>query len=333
MTLINPHAILITMAVTVASFISFLISDTMAFQPRHSLQIEHRPLCSSSKNSMNSNIIPISGGATLLKSLLQKPSKVLTVGLEFVGNKRLSLSSQDISTLSMQLRKSKVSAIWCGDIELLQDFTKEQETARGNFPGPCPLIFNGPLEDSVAAVEDCGASAVVVSVPAIVRSGIDGGGAMLDFTKVPIVGKEVEIVWKVSSVNQVQAVLEGTGHTSDVFWIDDVPSDEMKIIAACLPKGTMFIASVEPMQPHGAELEIGKEYKDIGCASIFVRRACVGDAEDLEYAQYLVSKFTSKASTEFKFTGLTGSTNGHFGGVQASGNVKWRRMVEHTTST
>jgi hypothetical protein len=61
---------------------------------------------------------------------------------------------------------------------------------------------------------------------------------------------------------------------------------------------------------------------------VMIRRACVGDSEDLEYAQFLVGGLTSKASSEFKFTGLTGSTNGHFGGIQANGTVKWKRMEE-----
>lgn len=299
------------------AFFSLSISDILAFQPIQYLPSKQPPLCFSKDNNINT---PISGGASILKSVLQKPSKVLTVGLEYAGNK---LSPQVISTLSMQLRKLKVSAIWCDDIESLQDFVKEQETAQGNFPGPCSIIYHGPVEYSVTAVEDYGASAVVV--PAVVVRDSGGGGAELDLTDIPIVGHGCEIVWKVSSSDQIKAVLERTGNTSDVFWLDDVSLDNMKSVVACLPNEAMFIASVDSMQPDGAEVLTGKEYKKMGCASIFVRRACVGDAEDLEYAQFLVGGFTSKASSEFKFTGLTGSTNGHFGGVQASTNVRWRR--------
>jgi hypothetical protein len=38
-----------------------------------------------------------------------------------------------------------------------------------------------------------------------------------------------------------------------------------------------------------------------------------------------VSGLTSKASKEFKFSSLTGSTNGHFGGIQSNSSVKWER--------
>jgi hypothetical protein len=88
----------------------------------------------------------------------------------------------------------------------------------------------------------------------------------------------------------------------------------------------LWIAAVNAMQPDGAEIANGKEYKTRGCGSILVRNACIGDSEDTEYAQFCVGGFTSKASSEFKFSGLTGSTNGHFGGIQANSSVKWRRM-------
>ena len=69
--------------------------------------------------------------------------------------------------------------------------------------------------------------------------------------------------------------------------------------------------------------------KALGAASGVVMKACVGDVEDLEYAQFLVNGLTSKASSEFKFSGLTGSTNGHFGGVQANSKVSWRRVADN----
>jgi len=315
------------MGILVSFSCSFLLfsNNTLAFQPKLSLLSKQVPLLSS-KDNINTTPI-INGGAPILKSMLQKPSKVLTVGLEYISNKQPSPSSsslsEEISTLSMQLRKLKVSAIWCDEVESLQDIVKEQETARGNFPGPCPVIYHGPLDYSaVATGKEYGAAAAVVVSAGAILDLLDDDGLLV----VGGGGGGQEIIWKVSSVEEVQVVLERTGDTSDVFWLDDVPFDTMEQVVACLPKKSMFIASVDPMQPDGAEVDMGKKYKGMGCASIFVRQACVGDAEDLEYAQFLVGRFTSKASSEFKFTGLTGSTNGHFGGVQASGSVKWKRV-------
>lgn len=83
------------------------------------------------------------------------------------------------------------------------------------------------------------------------------------------------------------------------------------------------------MQPGGVEVERAKQAKtQLGCASVLIRQACVGDAEDVEYAQFLVSGMTSKASSQFKFSGLTGSTNGHFGGIQQNQEIKWRRGTQ-----
>ena len=79
------------------------------------------------------------------------------------------------------------------------------------------------------------------------------------------------------------------------------------------------------MQADGAEVEQAKELKKLGVGSILVQNACVGDSEDLEYSSFVVGGMTSKASSEFSFSGLTGSTNGHFGGVQARGTVQWQR--------
>jgi hypothetical protein len=248
----------------------------------------------------------VGSAAGSLKSVLQKPSKVLTVGLEYAGSG--DLSATELSILSMQLRKSKVSAIWCAKVEALQEFVAEQEMARGNFPGPCPIIFHGPVEQTAAAVT-AGASAVVLPVDAEIVDGCD-------------------IVWKVSSVEEVESVLETTDNLADAFWLDVVHSETLETVVAAVPKGAMCIASLDAMQPDGAEVDQGRELKRLGCASVFVRQACVGDGEDLEYAQFLVGALTSKASSEFSFSGLTGSTNGHFGGIQANGTVKWKRVEE-----
>jgi len=65
--------------------------------------------------------------------------------------------------------------------------------------------------------------------------------------------------------------------------------------------------------------------------SLLLRRACVGDEEDLPYAKFAVGGLTSKMSSTFKIDGLTGSANGHFGtsgGGLRQGVVKaWKRFV------
>jgi hypothetical protein len=133
-----------------------------------------------------------------------------------------------------------------------------------------------------------------------------------------------EIIWKVESARDIQAVLEHTAGNPTVFLVD-VDEGGLPSFVEGIPTTGLIIAAVDAMQPDGAEISIAKLCKTQGCGSILVRNACVGDAEDIEYAQFCVGGVTSKASSEFKFSGLTGSTNGHFGGIQSNSSIKWRR--------
>jgi hypothetical protein len=256
------------------------------------------------------------GAAPQLKSLLKKPSKVLTVGVEFVKANTSTVTPNEISILSMQLRKSKVSAIWCNTVETTRLFSEEQATAQGNFPGPVPVIFDGPWSDRKAARE-AGASAIVASINDWKEESENG-----------------EVVWKVSSVEDARQILEAIGDaaaSNAAFLLDNIfaaDEDNMQQIMEVLPRSSLCIASLNPMQPDGVEVEQGRQSKKIGCASVVIRDACVGDTEDTEYTQFLVNGLTSKASAEFKFSGLTGSTNGHFGGIQANSKVNWRRAQQ-----
>ena len=261
-----------------------------------------------------------SSNAIQLKAALKKPSKVLTVGVEYSRNtdsESERLSSTELSILSMQLRKAKVSAIWCSNFDDLSDFSKEQETAKGNFPGPCSVIYNGVVEtsDDIQSAIAAGATAAAVDVNMIEE--------ISKFWNEDIA---LEIIWKISNAKDLEKVMEVTGDLNDAaFLFQADPNSDMDGIGSALPKGSLLIASVESMQVDGNEIVQGKQLKSSGVASILMREACVGDAEDIEYSRFAVEGLTSKASSEFKFSGLTGSTNGHFGGVQSNGKVKWRR--------
>jgi hypothetical protein len=253
----------------------------------------------------------VGGTAPNLKSFLKKPSKVLTVGVEVTPEDDVDKNA--LSILSMQLRKSKVSSIWTSSTEAVEVFVEEQATARGNFPGPVPVVYDGPdIERAVTA----GASAVVVS-------------STEEWTANSAV-ENYEVIWKISSIEDAKTVMDLIGDRADdaAFCLDDVDDEtSMKRIIESLPKSSLCIATLNPMQPGGLEIQQGKQYsKTYGCASVVIQNACVGDAEDLEYSQFLVHGLTSKASSEFKFSGLTGSTNGHFGGIQANNQVQWRRV-------
>ena len=302
--------------------IATIVAAVMAvptFSNAFSIQTTEMPRSSTILRMSSVAASPIgSSKATQLKTALKKPSKVLTVGVEYVHNDE----AEENEILSMQLRKSKVSSIWCSNIDDVSNFAKEQETAKGNFPGPCPVIYDAKIEsnDDIQSAVTAGATAITVDANTIE-------------TITSIWNEEVplEIIWKIANAQDVEKVSEVTGgDLADAAFLirGDMASDDIEAISSALPKSSLLIASVDPMQSDGNEVSQGKQLKALGVASILVNEACVGDAEDMEYSRFLVEGLTSKASSEFKFSGLTGSTNGHFGGVQSNGTVKWRRGGE-----
>ena len=302
--------------------IATIVAAVMAvptFSNAFSIQTTEMPRSSTILRMSSVAVSPIgSSKATQLKTALKKPSKVLTVGVEYVHNDE----AEENEILSMQLRKSKVSSIWCSNIDDVSNFAKEQETAKGNFPGPCPVIYDAKIEsnDDIQSAVTAGATAITVDANTIE-------------TITSIWNEEVplEIIWKIANAQDVEKVSEVTGgDMADAAFLiqGDMASDDIEAISSALPKSSLLIASVDPMQSDGNEVSQGKQLKALGVASILVNEACVGDAEDMEYSRFLVEGLTSKASSEFKFSGLTGSTNGHFGGVQSNGTVKWRRGGE-----
>lgn len=75
------------------------------------------------------------------------------------------------------------------------------------------------------------------------------------------------------------------------------------------------------MQADNAEVARARSFPRGSVPSILLQKAIVGDAEDVEYCTFAVAGLTGKQSSTFHMTGLmTGSTNGHFGGV-ASGSA------------
>lgn len=279
------------------------------------------PAAHTCTTQLSSTATPV-GTAPMLKSLLKKPSKVLTVGVEYLPSATAVDNDQSLEVLSMKLRQqAKVSFILCSDLASIQQLSAEQETARGNFPGPLPIVCDcdGESDASWKDVADAGASAVVVDATNPESFSLAASAS----------SEGLEILWKVASVDQTQQVLESTDQQADIFLLDVRVDDEAApAIMEILPTSSMAMATLhEPMQEDGAELDTGKAFKAMGCVSVLVKDACVGDQEDIEYSAFCVSGLTSKASQEFKFSGLTGSTNGHFGGIQSNSSVQWERTA------
>lgn len=231
-----------------------------------------------------------------LTSALRKMSKTLAVSLEVVPD------GSDVTALSMQLRKLKASTLWTNHVETAIGLTKEQETAQGNFPGPCPVIYTGNQPEEA------------------IRGGVKTIVLPTDTGIVPDTS-DIDVIWKVESVEDVQSV-QGNAF---VVYVDG-RSDAIDRVLESIPKGSVVVAAIDSMQDDNAELEQSRQLQDKGTTAILLRNACVGDNEDIEYATFVIDGLTKKKSSTFNLTGLTGSTNGHFGGVATSTSTTWRRQ-------
>ncbi len=233
----------------------------------------------------------------LLRSALVSPGKAVSVSIEYTGTNVAS-----IDDLSMELRKAKAAAIWCDDVDAVKCFAAEQATAKGDFPGPLPVVYDGT--DRQAAI-DAGASAVVAD------AGED-------------VGDAAPVIWRVTADNAADAA--AAAGEGDAFLFD---ADSTADVVAVLPAKAVSVASVTAMQEDEAEVEAGRACRDAGAAGVLLRRACVGDDEDIKYARHAVGLLRSKRSSSFAMDGFTGSTNGHFGTSYGGADKPkaWKRQL------
>ena len=241
---------------------------------------------------------------------LRKP-RGLSVSVEIVP--RPSCGEEDLRRLSMKLRDINAATLFVSDLHTLSVLASEQSSAKGNFPGPCPLVFAGAPELAQQALSD-GASAVV----------LDAGQ---DKAREGIAPDH--ILWRVQSEDEAQAVISH-GATSFIF---DGDVCNLSAGLEALAPGAVAVANIEAMQAGNQEIDAGRRAAGAGCRSLMLRGACVGDEEDLPYTRFAIDGLTSKMSTEFKIDGMTGAINGHFGSSggslsrRANGDVQWKRTV------
>ena len=93
--------------------------------------------------------------ANLAIKTLSPKSKALTVSVEYTGN----LDDLALAQLSSSLRKVDAATLWTPSVASVAALYKEQDTAKGDFPGPCPVIFNGDsasVPEAIAAARRLG---------------------------------------------------------------------------------------------------------------------------------------------------------------------------------
>jgi len=178
---------------------------------------------------------PLTAGP--VRTALKKAGPSVTVSVEFVPG--AATNPSELGMLSMKLRRDcNVAAVWTPDLASVALIVKEQSTARGDYPGPCPVIFSGDATLAASAVA-AGAAAVVL-----------GPAQLADAA-----GIGLEIIWRVSSLDELAPML-ATGH-ADAFLL---AGPDALAIRAALPKDAVAILAVDAMQAANGEIGAGRAF-------------------------------------------------------------------------
>ncbi|EKX54586.1 hypothetical protein GUITHDRAFT_63469 [Guillardia theta CCMP2712] len=242
---------------------------------------------------------------------LKKASGALTVSVtldEKVGGKKPT----EVEILSSILRRSKIASLFVPQ-ELVRMFAEEQKTAKGNFPGPCPLVLREVVSDAehIELAASNGASAVIV------RAGHADASSLCEQAK----KKGLSVIWEVESAEEMKSCEE---KGENMLLVDEKNAD----ILSGASKTSVIIGRVSAMQAQNEEVKKSRDMQSKGCCAIVLEDAVVGDGEDLPYVRWAMEAILSKASTEFKITGMTGHVNGHYGTgtfERSDKQMEWKR--------
>jgi hypothetical protein len=205
-------------------------------------------------------------------------------------------------------------------------FAIEQETARGNFPGPIPVVYCNTKDAGFSEIADAGACGVVVSV----NNGEEVGSAgdiLVDslsalaasalgvgLQPIPEVTLDTSVIWGEDEVTDLvnklkeacgaspAAVILTHGVNAEAEDGDDASSNEevaLPIIPKQLQKEIPIIGSVREKAGEGRMGGYIKRLKECGYTGCLLRSECVPGFQmnpDLEF----VGKFWTAAITDLK---------------------------------
>ena len=252
-----------------------------------------------------------------LTESIKRPRGV-SIGVQYAP----STGVGDVAILSMQLRKMNAQAIYTYDIDAAKKFAKEQDGARGEFPGPVPVVYYSTNNvDGWREAVDVGVDAVVLDYDMLTSQ---------DSNLLENVGA----IWEVADFDDIKKIMDK--ECGNVFMLseelltneegNEINMDILEKHLSSVPESAILIAPIPSMLPENHEIALAKSLAATGSiSSILIRDCCVNDEEDIKYAQFAIDGMNKKSSSSFSMIGLTGSTNGHFGVSSHEGEVKWRR--------
>jgi hypothetical protein len=206
--------------------------------------------------------------------------------------------------LSKPLRKQcKVAAIFA-TADALPAIAEEQMSARGDFPGPLPVVLRDEAEllsGALAGAKKSGAAGVVVPLGAL-------GSAGASELAAAAAALELEVVWEVHSQEEYA---EAAAAGAAAFLVSAV-EDSFGVAPAFwagVDKGALVLAEVKGQQEGNSEIGLGRALKEAGCRALLLSGVCATGEKDKNYVAAAARALTSKASTEFAFQGGLGTAS------------------------
>eukprot|EP00282_Hemiselmis_andersenii_P037340 CAMPEP_0169435322 /NCGR_PEP_ID=MMETSP1042-20121227/5002_1 /TAXON_ID=464988 /ORGANISM="Hemiselmis andersenii, Strain CCMP1180" /LENGTH=369 /DNA_ID=CAMNT_0009545959 /DNA_START=51 /DNA_END=1156 /DNA_ORIENTATION=+ len=264
---------------------------------------------------------------------LKKPTGALTVVIEYKnteGNGKEG--SLDFEGFSTNIRKDKAACV-VADISTerglaeLEVLFKEQSKAKGNFPGPCPLIASGDITTLEMAAKAKAAGADGVYVPFSAAEGLLGGCHAIGLEVIVEVESESEVEAAIAFGAKMLCVAKGEDADGQVAMRGEIPKDVVAL--AALP-GRAFggpAALFEKEEAETAEdedvaeiLQAGFKLRDAKFNGIVVKEACTNadDREETTYARWLSSQLNSKRSNAYQHLAKVSSPLGTGGSRRCS---------------
>ncbi|EKX42636.1 hypothetical protein GUITHDRAFT_111316 [Guillardia theta CCMP2712] len=230
---------------------------------------------------------------------LKKTSGSPSISVEFLRPEKIPV--HDTKSLSFEIRRSKVAllvvdtAVANGDQDF-EGFVKEQQTAKGKFPGPVPLVWRGAIEtiEDIAKAKAAGADGVSFAASSL---GEEKTAVMVNACHVlgmePLVevGDANEINWAVSAGAKCLCVRFSSSAISSFL------VSAAKSLQNDLPDDCAVIATVQGRQG-GAEIEQAKSLLDANYNGVLFSRM-LEDATDRfsePYLKYIMAVMQSKKS-------------------------------------
>jgi hypothetical protein len=132
---------------------SLLFTVALLVTPASSLSVDVQM----SKSRLQDALSSVAGKLTL------SPEIIIPVPTDMTA---ILLQASAIQTLSSRLRtQAKANTAFIdGTVTSVETFCAEQESARGNFPGPIPVVYFGTQVEDMDTLAEAGAMGIVVTV-------------------------------------------------------------------------------------------------------------------------------------------------------------------------